>query len=369
MVRSMRLQRLLFTTTFGLIAAGCASGKQSDIAHGPEKANAILPAVTSAAKDGDAGADKSKLEVACTALAEEQQASIDRVSHKDILARLPRELGRCIPAGPGAWAVWIPELEAFDTSGEAHFGKNFAFEGGLGIVHIDENGKRDETGFSSLASFNFDHLKLRSMMVHDLDGNGSKELLLCRDSTDFTGRAGMWLPQSVQECAVFESRAQGVSRYENAGTYRIDDFADVDQDGRPDILTRMPFDGFVATDEEGNCPFKLCPPNIPTPKFLAHGRADGTFSLTDEAAVEQAKRECKERPAQIFEPGDEGLHFGQSLRNFACALVWGAKPSDLRAKLVEARRTMCRDPKDCGPFDDLEHLLESPEIPLPRVRP
>jgi len=358
--------RLIFGV--GLLVMGCGSGKPAEAPRPPAKAP--LPVAPAAAKVEALPPMSPAVQAACDKLAKEQAAEIEAtITDAAMRARLPKELGRCLPAGKGAWAIRLRDAGAFDTSGEANMGERFAFEGSIEPTYITEEGKVDEAMFKSMDYPRFDDLKIRTALVRDLDGDGAGELLTCVDRTSFSPRAGMWIPFPLKSCEIFTFTKSGALSYDKAFDIKIEDFSDVDKDGRPDILTRAPFDDLGLNDDDNNCVLVSCPASPPDLFFLGHSVPDGSFSFTDEAAAAYAKRQCPAAPAEIFDPDDQGLFFDKGAKNFACALLWNTKTATLRAEVLRARRTMCRNPDTCGPFLTLLQILESKDIPLPRLKP
>ena len=72
---------------------------------------------------------------------------------------------------------------------------------------------------------------------------------------------------------------------------------DVDQDGRPDLLTHGLFESIVSPDcRSGGCPFANTERG---PAFMVHSLSDGTFSSTDAAARQWIIQQCPDRPYPI----------------------------------------------------------------------
>ena len=111
------------------------------------------------------------------------------------------------------------------------------------------------------------------------------------------------------------------------------DMADVDGDGRSDLLTPGPFVGKLpaAIDEDNLLA-------VHGPLLVAHQQPDGSFALHDAVAVAHARRLCPRKPARFvlpFDP-DAGAHAlwsdgAQSL--IVCARLWGLPSSEIRAAL------------------------------------
>lgn len=146
----------------------------------------------------------------------------------------------------------------------------------------------------------------------------------------------------------------------------IDDFADEDADGQLDLLTRSAFHG-VRVSGSG-CDLQACAA-ADAPRLLMHGRPDGTFSFEDPASRDHARRLCPAKPKKIFAPKDKGSQINDGIRNLVCALMWGAKPSDLTAEVARARASMCKDPDSCPTFTAIEDALSSATLALPALAP
>jgi hypothetical protein len=360
---------------FALCACGGAPGPAAP-APSPARAPAAPPSGTAAPTPS-----LPKLDTACAEIEKKQRAAIaqakapegggEAVTDAD-LALLPKGLGQCVRSGRGAWAFVIEELAA------APSGEKGSFDGQVYFVHVNEHGaavkSSDLLGMLSPGTpgSSFSDLRLRTRISHDLDGDGDDELLLCADFSvhqQISGTDGQTVARPRTGCKIITRDKDLVLDYANALAYEIEDFKDVDQDGRPDLLTRTPFASIAGLDDE-DCVLRSCNTAASRgPQLAAHSEADGTFSFAHEAAVKFAAQACPSRPKSIFtSSGDAGSDFAAGVDRFVCALVWGATEAELAPELKKGRAAMCRTASQCLPFDDLAQKAADRELAIPRMK-
>lgn len=158
-------------------------------------------------------------------------------------------------------------------------------------------------------------LSLRTLAVFDYDGDDDPEILLAGDAADEGP------DRSVSEAWTFKGGA--IVPYAPLASFA--DFAveDVDNDGRPDLLTRGPYEQVEAASALGSS--YPAAPAI----FAYHSLSNGSFSVTDAEARAYAKSECPKREplrlvTETFPYFDDGV-----ARNVVCAKLWGTSAGEV----------------------------------------
>jgi len=99
---------------------------------------------------------------------------------------------------------------------------------------------------------------------------------------------------------------------------KVVDAVDVDHDGRPDLLTRGPYEAVDYPDAFGNSH------NAVEPLFVAHSLLDGSFSMTDAVAVAFTRSKCPSRP-KLDMTTDTSMSWDYAIATpIVCARLWGS---------------------------------------------
>lgn len=165
--------------------------------------------------------------------------------------------------------------------------------------------------------------QVKLSQVFDFDGDGSPEFMYTHSCT----KAG-YCPSPV---SIWTRKDGQLVPYEHAPRALLTDprIEDVDEDGRPDLLTRGPYDGVMwraCRGHQGKGNFPLVPE-----KFVVHSEADGTFSETNDTAQKLFQKTwCPEKPdlgalvitARALWPGGIPEH-ERLVHAVVCARVWG----------------------------------------------
>ena len=237
---------------------------------------------------------------------------------------LPAEFGKCLRTPGGAWGLAITAVGEDGSADIACWA----------VVHVDETGRREQVfpashgGARQTCSATFDEANLvygqfssvifDPPQLWDQDHDGEPELLVHRSGTDRN-------QELVAADTIWTFRAGVVEPYAPAREIGVIEWKDVDNDGVRDIITQGPF----RTDSMPCCGLlSMLSSAVVGPKLLAHGRADGTFSLDDEAAREFARKQCPARPPRI---GGRRREVGMDI---GCALLWGVPPKDIVRNLA-----------------------------------
>ncbi len=128
----------------------------------------------------------------------------------------------------------------------------------------------------------------------DYDGDGQLEVIV-RDAGHFE------IDTLTDRGAVPYAPARGID---------FEDVCDVDADGRFDLMTRGPYGSI---------------PEVPA-MFVAHARADGTFSDRDDVALQALRVTCS----------DATTSSDDLARDLVCARLHGISAQALRARLGDA---------------------------------
>jgi hypothetical protein len=172
-----------------------------------------------------------------------------------------------------------------------------------------------------------------SMLVDDLDHDGVSEAVIVRDGKPPSSGKGVFLvePTGASVASPFSA------------------LRDVDGDGRLDGIWE--FRAFLGYEEPSPEPLFLRGPGL-----LAHRLADGTFSLGDDVARAQRRKDCR-APLTPLVTGLRGIPgANESARRVACRLVdnlegrtadAGANIGALRRELADSCAAAHKDAETC----------------------
>lgn len=149
--------------------------------------------------------------------------------------------------------------------------------------------------------------------IHDLDGDGRGELFLIAAQGSYGACGNEW-----NGTWVLQATDTSIVDYPVGFPFtRVASPADVDGDGRPDLLDDA---HWTTLDSPGG----LCGPGKRhgTP-ILLHALPGGKFSRDDAVARRFARGRCPIRPAEIHE-------------QVACARIWGATEAEVMASATAA---------------------------------
>lgn len=271
---------------------------------------------------------------ACRALAARNAEVLDAVDG-----------GACKPEAPGlgcatttAGVTWGWELGSARTRDENGPEKgewsemNCTTEASVRLLRVDAKGGKtygpEET--IVLAWDRSSALAVRALA--DYDGDGEVEVLRERAGKEHEGGP-------IEERTILTLARGKIAPYAPARGFSIVAVEDADGDGRPDLVTRGPYEGIVDPDAFGNA--WPAGPAI----FLAHAQPDGTFAFGDAASVTFTRGKCPARPALAFEPLDLQAAEGAETK-VVCARLWGASEEDV----VRAWNAACAAKDACEPW-------------------
>ncbi len=299
---------------------------------------------------------------ACRRLTQEQAqelaAARDAVAGDDesALDELPKELGRCLGTAGGAWAVVARNLSPYSSDSPDEEEAVRGVDGSLIVAFAT----RDAYAESELmaASHPFSDLKLQTF-TYDWNHDGTAELAACWSATLHVGQTSVSYPQ--RDCRLFRfDRQRRV--VDSIAPVTVTRFADVDADGRPDIVTFDPFRIQAHTYSTENCSMCL-DDDVAGPELVLHALPDGTFSATDRVAIAHARSGCPTSPIEYFPGKCDARVFAEGWKYFACAVLRGEPREHLQREARRARANCCSDQRYCPEVDSLDDYAKQPPLP------
>lgn len=322
---------------FGLVAVATACRSEpaervtvTDAAPGAPAApgDAALAAVHRPARDAgvDAGVD-----ALCAALLKEEKLDESALRSDDLSGSGPRV--QCDSTGRAAWALRVDRLDAGTSVRQT-------------ILFAGADGARARLA-STVENVEWPPALGRHVAVYDFDGDGVPEYFAI-------------LPANLRTLAPasrsFVTFKKGViSPYPTGHGFVVDRVSDIDGDGRPDLHVSFELGKrkVCAPGEEGENKVELA----------AHGLRDGTFSLTDPAAMAFAARRCPAMPPPdaIFSAStDPSASDPRDLSRtyVACARLRGKSADAVVAELTAACASSADATKKCaGPCRHLPDAI------------
>lgn len=233
----------------------------------------------------------------------------------------------CVPVKDGVWAVEYRDATARPTQSPSGYGSDWTeVRATWRLVRAYADGHRllgteSQIEVAPFSVRGFGHVT----SAFDYDGDGEDEVLLGTDSSNIYGGITIGTLWTVRNGMVTPFLpAQGIN---------IEGLEDVDDDGRPDIVTLGPYQPESAplcTDGNYRQVFSL----------IAHSTSTG-FSFTDRVAADYAKKLCPRPPGKL----DINPDLVDSLSAVRCARLWGMSSADA----LRAIHAKC------------QHQLENPE--------
>jgi hypothetical protein len=230
----------------------------------------------------------------------------------------------CVRAGRGAWG-----LVTLQTDWRGHpFDCGALIEGAeFGVVSPRFMARAiyvDEQGHAAMGPPLW-WSTLEDVRAFDYDGDGVAELLVSATRASEAGLSEHY-PFETPLAAVWHVHDGVVSAY--APSIPIRSFADVDADGRPDLITMRDF-SIEAYDGD------VTVYSFEGPEWAAHALPNGTFSFDDEVASSFVKRSCAGMSLQTA----DGLTL---LRAAACARLNGAPPKQIEGDYLKRCAALTR---------------------------
>jgi hypothetical protein len=280
-----------------------------------------------------------------------------------------RDALRCVETPHGAWALALGTSTVDDEG----------IRGEWSLVHIDAIGRRlsvapnafpsierkaqnPDISYGSLEWSRYEHTVPAAPVLFDFDGDGVAEAVVVI-RTD-----SMVITDHISRGRVWTAPRDAITLYRPARDIVVDEVRDVDEDGRPDLITHERYVGDASINcGSGEGYFVLGPP------LLMHSLTDGTFSLDDATAVAFAKRKCPVLPRPVIAHPDpkfeEMVDIKESANNIVCARLRGADKGRLLSEIETQCYQLPEDEGGCLTCDSKELLQRWATIDPPlRIR-
>lgn len=167
----------------------------------------------------------------------------------------------------------------------------------------------------------------------DFDGDGVTELMLVSETV---GAQGV----SASTSSLWTRKGDAIVPYGRAPAFSFSGIEDVDDDGRPDLLSRLDYDE-IARPRCGNG-------FVVAPIFVFHSLPNGDFTAKDTVAKEHFERQCSKDPLDVqLRNADSSSDFANAI---VCARVHGATAEVVKRALEKHCTSFsveeCNDAKD-----------------------
>jgi len=262
---------------------------------------------------------------------------------------VPLSLGKCWEAKPGAWVMLVDRVIRQDDD----------LKGTWAIAHVDAQGQLSVTELSATAypmgcwppknlsaqqahSGDFSAIEMErqqfqvSHAVFDWDGDREPELFL---------NVSLALSAAdVSAGCIWTYRDGRVQPFEPARNLNVVRTRDVDGDGRDDLEVSIGGGRYLPRDG-----YRQIECNTLT--LLAHSLQNGSFSLTDQVAVEYAKRSCK-MPGNALSTHVDVL----------CARVWGMNAQSI-VRAIDRGCAKAKPESECDDIPAMKRLATAEAVP------
>lgn len=230
--------------------------------------------------------------------------------------------GRALPGSPrDAWINSVDRL-AIDNPNDEPF-----VTGATRIAHINASGRVAFDRATPLER-RYESSSLRYVInAFDYDGDGSSEAFVRFNEaeSEVGGSAGL---------SILTARGGVVREYQPAGGVPLfERIIDVDEDGRPDLVSSNKYAVSFESDEELRGSILI----------VAHARADGTFSTDDAQAREFVESQCTAPPERlvVFNPDeDDAIDTAATLSAVVCARFYGERAERIVARINADARSL-----------------------------
>lgn len=238
----------------------------------------------------------------------------------DALFAMPPLIGACFEDESGAFVITLQQARLQD--GWPQIEARWALE------HVDRDGQtarivptEREDNAAAAESYNWltGYPGLMTAEVSGLTVNGKIAVFTRVHGTYHEGA-------DFSRGRLFVFAGGAIVPHAPAASMNIERTFDSDADGIADLETYGPF------DIEGEWCRSAFGRRLAGPLLLAHGLADGTYSMSDEVVAEHVKKQCPRSPAKIVVKGSED-DTGKSTFNVACQRLWGASTAAIEAQI------------------------------------
>ena len=245
-------------------------------------------------------------------------------------------LEECEGNAKGVWALVVDDAEIGHAKTPPNACDAIRFQ--LALVHVDAAGKTTRAvplatsnkAEKNLAVEVWGARTIAPLTTFDYDGDGELEVLVMGN----TDHEGVHIPASE----IWTFKDGRIQPYAKGPSIVFTEVVDADNDGRPDLVTRGPYEAVRATSCQGPT-FPVAPE-----AFLMRGEPLGVFTLSGATSKARLLAECPSAtPAGAMMGGDsEALAAA-----VVCARAWGKTSADA-LKLLETACTSWVPPnKEC----------------------
>lgn len=268
------------------------------------RADAATEAVVDAAPD----ARPAEVRDVCAAVLARSAQVLAAIPSTNAWREQLQTFGRCVRTTRGAWAIVLDELRPIaDAEG--------AYEGTWAIVHVDDAG-REVRATRGGTWRDYMNAELQSMALFDYDGDGEQELLWSVHTNVNEG-------PDLHASGVTTFARGAIAAFANTAEVSPTAFADVDSDGRPDLVGSAPY---VGEGDDSPSGFSY---NMNGPSLLWRSLPNGAFARDDAAAQQYARRACPARVNTVFARTGEI----EASTAVVCARLWGVAPAAVHAAI------------------------------------
>ncbi|MBK8254692.1 MAG: VCBS repeat-containing protein [Polyangiaceae bacterium] len=323
-------------------AAAMTGEAMVDPPPGPTKSEEMTVAswpLPAAVTEGANGAQKACL----AALTKEEKGDVSSPPNSPIVNDMP--FRGCFASKGGAWGVvthvseyqvvpMLPGLASQQCQEDENCLVEPTQEGHL--MYFTDKGKAISGPYIQRVG---DGLRDGSLALYDYDGDGTDEVVLLSD-----------------EESVYTLKEGKIGFYTAVAKLNFTRVVDADGDAIPDLLLKNPYQqperGAFGCGRRSGAPLFI--PNVDV-LAVAHGLPNGTFSTTDAAATERARKVCLMSPVQIVKRNAKGfVDHEATWKNIACARLWGQSETDVRKQLDANCGQFPRDEDTCERLFDVQ---------------
>jgi hypothetical protein len=237
----------------------------------------------------------------------------------------------CVSSARGTWALVVERAVTSGPPGEA---ASSSIRFAVALVHVDAEGHETSVlpnkelhdtwkldGGSLVTNVSLEptwgSIALAVLGTFDYDGDGESEILLEGHAADEGAN------RHTTEAWTFHDGK--VVPYGPLRGVEILAVEDVDNDGRPDVVSAGPYARVQAVSGIGGT-YRVAPP-----LFARHSLPGGAFSEADAVARDFSRSKCPRKPLLDFGTGPGATQFNDDVaESVVCARLWGATAAEIR---------------------------------------
>jgi len=271
----------------------------------------------------------------------------------------------CERRGRGAWRVVFHSLAEHPASAEALEDDEDAttvIEGTWALAYVTDDGAIALSEARRVHIDNnqfYDVTRLRVAAHFDFDGDGHTELASRFGAQRYEERS----VARVKISTFLDGRVQTYAPANAAAV--IDEVRDMDEDGRPDLVSTQPY--LVTT------PFGVDGELSGGPLHVYRALADGTFSDQEPGALSLVRLACPQPPPRILPVSgsmEDAYHLGGLA--VSCARIWGVPGEEISAQIRAELADACSDQGPhytCSQLADILSTHATTLVPPQTLRP